>query len=382
MVFLLMYFSFGFWNTAQPDGWGGFLLVGVILLLVDPPRKGTISMAIAGVLVATATLLKPTFAAYLAIPIAFPCTHASNNNDRIRGVVACISAFCITAATPMLLIAIRSGGWDDMLDIAHSWVSHASNRISVTFVGSPYFWPYAMPALLAGVGTLILYIRKARRLAGIVALWEAIGLAVPVIQGKYFGYHFIPFLISAIVPIAVTIEAATSLTRRWVLIALCVTVLGPLAMCCLSRKDSSASYERPQAALAAYIVAHSSPRDGILVAAGELIPVYALSQRLPPTRFPYTYPLVAESPLRAKFQNVFMREITHHPPFYVLLDASYGSWFFAGFPAFDDFLHSNYAVVNRMGTDEIWQLKRTGGMKEPLQSLAEDRNFNWGPWAR
>jgi hypothetical protein len=68
LCIFLNYVSFGFWHTAQPDGWVGWLLVGIVLMLTtpEPPRAWT--MVAVGALVGVAALTKPVYCGFLALP--------------------------------------------------------------------------------------------------------------------------------------------------------------------------------------------------------------------------------------------------------------------------------------------------------------------------
>jgi hypothetical protein len=117
------------------------------------------------------------------------------------------------------------------------------------------------------------------------------------------------------------------------------------------------------------------------VAGGELIPVYSLSQRRPATRFIYALPLIVDSKAREEYQRVFMREVNRQPPSYILLDENYANWIYDSFPEFKDFLKSNYTVVTRLGTNELWRQMSTCCKDLPLQEIKQP-DFEWGPWAR
>lgn len=50
----------GYWSTAQPDEWGAFLIAIAVALLIEPHWSHWRTMLGVGVLIALATLLKPT----------------------------------------------------------------------------------------------------------------------------------------------------------------------------------------------------------------------------------------------------------------------------------------------------------------------------------
>lgn len=380
VIFLLVYFSLGYWNTAQPDGWAAMIFAGVTLLLISPPQR-TLSMAAAGLLIAAAASFKPTFAIYLVLPVLFPCMDIEEKRFPFRDVAVCIAVFGVAVAVPTLLLVRASGGAEDLLDTAYFLQSHASLRINWAILKVPFFRAYVIPAILWIAGIIILYRSSRRRLALLMAVWGVLGLAMTVLQGKYFPYHLIPFLVAAILPIAVATHAVASLNRDHVLMLLLLVIGVPMAFYSLHGRDSSAAYERPQAAVAAYVVANSSPKENILVWAGELNPVYTLSDRRPPTRFSFSYPLIQDSRVKLKYQKIFMRDIAERPPYYVIFDSrEEGS--LRLFPEFNEFLCENYTKVAWMDENEIWRLKRADSGGVQTESSGRRETIAWGPWSR
>lgn len=355
IVFSLIYFTLGYWNTAQPDGWAGFVLVGVILLLIDPVRRPQVSMAIAGAWIAAATLLKPTFAPYVALLIAFPCARVGDRGYPLGAVAMGIASFCSVIAISLTLLAISCGGWEDILDVARFYMAHATDRPGPRMLRMQFLCAYSMPLVLAASGIVLLYHSGERRRAGLMAWWCGIGLAVTALQGKYWPYHFIPLLTALVPPMAVSLSALSSLRRRWALSAILTLMLVPLAVTALYDNDESMTYEKPQAAIAAYVVANSDADEKVLVMSRD-VSVYALAERRPPTRFSFDAPLIVESLVRDRYRQKFMREINDDSPHYILFDTHSGPETLRLFPEFNAFLRARYTLATQVGVTEIWQL--------------------------
>jgi len=377
LCFALGYFSLGYWNTAQPDGWAAMVLVGIILLMLDPPWSASISMAVIGALIGIIALINPVFSAYLALPIAFPCLNGTSSRHQFRNSGICIAAYVATVGAVAVAL-VNAVGLQEIVDLGHFLVAHVSRRTALNALGAPFFKIYIIPVALAVVGVVILYRSKKRRLAQVIVLWAAICLFTTSLQGKYFPYHLIPFLVALNVPMATAIFAVAPAGRAMI----AVLALAPLAISALYSRDSSAAYEGSQAAIANYLMDQSDSSEKILVWAGELMPVYEIARRRPPTKFSFSYPMFGESEVKAKYRRIFMQQIASNPPCYVIFDSEYGRKLLAEFAEFNALLNENFHPVRVIASNEIW--KRKDGCHNRAYESREIvmRPYAWGPFAR
>jgi hypothetical protein len=112
--------------------------------------------------------------------------------------------------------------------------------------------------------------------------------------------------------------------------------------------------------VAAYIDSHSNEGDTIFLWSGN-IRVLAIGKRRPATRFGTFEALITQGPLQAKYREIFLTEISAHPPRYIVVDcleSGYRSesslWLLKDFREFDRFLRLHYRLTTAIGAYEIW----------------------------
>jgi hypothetical protein len=226
----------------------------------------------------------------------------------------------------------------------------------------------------------------------VVGAWLALTLALVLIQGRFWVYHWLPAVIALSVGSGLAIGA---ILRRlgplhnrggWRL------AIGVVAMAALLLPSAGRavyrSYEWPIyvagretrqlylehvsmlahgwnsstfLAIADYIRGHSQPEDRVLCwGIDPVINFYA--GRLAPSRFGYSYPIAVPGAMREGYRKIFLNEITDTPPRYIVIDARQ-SWelidepglvLLQAFPQFAAFIRDGYVQETMFGDYQVW----------------------------
>lgn len=403
VFFLLRYLYLGYWSTAQPEIWGAFLIaVAVSLLIQSSGSEGRVLSSI-GVLIALATLFKPTFLIFLLLPLIFSLS------DRKRWVPAgmCVLAFSVTIALS-LAIVFWNGGlreyWDVLRFLATSY-SPLSKRSLLNEVSS-------LPELLRQIGLVIPYLlvlpalvliwRTGRKqLTWILTTWFVLAVLLLLAQGTYWWYSFMPSVIAVVVilgcglscltgPSAAPIGRQLATGFAALLIGLSVIasdfpdhiwgnltwpayVLGDKNRLDHVKNVADGYHIQELDSVAAYVEGHTSPADTILLWGFE-IPVLVMSMRHPPTRFGTFEALITEGPLLAQYRRIFLDDVSRSPPRYIVVDplnSGYRSesslWLLQHFDAFNEFLHKQYRLEIQIGQYELWVRSQSSSGSLDLQ---------------
>jgi hypothetical protein len=394
IVFLLTYFALGFWHTAQPDGWAGMLVLVVVTLLIESPGRPLWVMTGIGVVIALATLIKPTFSMFLVLPLLYPVRKVGESASNIGSLSCCVLGFGAASSAVLAAIFHDRAAFQDVTDVAHflrSTYSPFGQRHVLSELGE-------LPLILAVLGLLspfvlsivgIFAIRKdgRRRQSGILAAWFTLAFLEVAVQGRYWAYHWIPVMVAMAPILGATFDiysrrlTMAELPQRKsgaLIVLICCCVLAPSGELALyssygwpsylfgleNRRqyvakfwDDLGSFDR----VSEYIQQHSSSTDGVLMWGYDPL-INVLSERKSPSRFSMSYCLVVDGPLRVKFRNTFMQDIGRTPPYYIVVDA--GTWalvdksgkeLLSQFPQFDRYLHDNYVLARWVGTFEVWK---------------------------
>lgn len=391
VYFGLWYVSQGFWNTAQPEEWGAFLIAMAVVLSIESSWLPMRTMVISGVLIALATLLKPTFIIFLPLPVLF-----SVSQRKWARACLCLLTFVSTVILT-LAIAFRNGGLEDYWDVLRflgTSYSPLSKRDLLAEIGALplMLWRMglAVPYLFVLPTLVLIWRNRGLRFAGILATWFCFAVLLVVAQGMYWDYSFI----LANIAVAVILGTGLSLLCRRgmapivghlatgmaaLLIGLSVVLsessdyfygslgwpnymLGIASKSDYMLKVTGGYHVEELDEVAAYVKNRTTENDTILLW-GYDIRVLAMAQRMPPTRFGTFEALVTEGPMQVKYRQIFLDDIFHRPPAYVVVD-SLGSgyrsesslWLLRNFGEFNRFLHSRYREVTQIGEFEIWEM--------------------------
>lgn len=373
---VLAYFGGGFWNTAQPDGWGGLLILTCVVLLLkgrkeltdakDPNDPKLLTAMGCGAGIALATLLKPTF----LIDLALPVLHLLGEPERRRqgGVRlgACLAAFGLVIAAGLGLLQWQGGlaaYWDVLRFTATSYGA-GSRHLLTELAGQPYTLlrnGLLVPCLLAPYG---LWRLKENPEARLLAAWWGLALLTVLIQGKYWLYQWTPGVIAVAPLLGVALapcgerlgqagtapapeasqpspsQASRAPLATALALLISVAAVAPAAARAVfhahdwplyalrleSWKQYVVRFSNPDGTwtlppferLADDIAQHSTPGDTVLMWGWDL-QVNLLSHRKPPSRFGFAFPLVMPGPMEAAYRRQLLADIQARPPRYVVV---------------------------------------------------------------
>lgn len=235
----LLYWPIDYWNIAQTDGWLNLPCAGALLAVLvagDALDRGWRGAALgawllAGVLAAVAVLFKYT-AATVALPLLLGVLHVGLRHGwRVWPalVLIPIGALIPLAGTWAWLVGV--GAWDAFLDVQLELVPEyvARTRKNRTVWESlerlfalthhkadvaPLFYA-GLVALLPAVGTAVWGGRRSLLGWGIALAWWGTALASVLGQGKFFDYHYLPFLVPSALFVGLFVGGVLGWIAAW-----------------------------------------------------------------------------------------------------------------------------------------------------------------------
>ncbi len=362
LAFALWYASQDINVTGQPDGWACALCMGALAVLLAPGRRmAARRAALSGAMVGLATMIKPTYAAFLVMPVMWVVWTEDLGPKHLGSLGLAILASWITP----IAIAVAWFAWHGALRAAID--VHLLYTASV-YAGEPLLafasalidWADArhLPQFMLGAPFAVMGLielgRRDRRAAVTVASGGAAAVMGLVAQGTYWSYLWLPFLpflallagfgVDAIDRLANARTGWTGLlpgafSSRSLLLASQILLLGSAAVTpilevgrgarYLSGRQSRAGYyahfqyeeqaEPETAAVASYLRSHTKSWEPIQVW-GMAAAIYVQSQRWPPTRFGTSQGLVAggDNAWRRRYRTEFLTAFKRALPAYVV----------------------------------------------------------------
>ena len=212
LLWVLAYANTGFMNTAQPDGWVAWgLLFALAPLLLRPGPASVPLLAVAGGAAALAALLKPHYAAFLALPLLLAALDA-RAAERPRLALAALGGFlapviawlAIAGATgtlaPFHEAVIRFNAEKNTAGL----LAALSESLSYGFLEDPVIL-LGLPLAAAGIAPLA---RSDRRAALLLGAWLVLALPLILLQRPYYPYRL------HIVSPVIAMLAAAAVSRR------------------------------------------------------------------------------------------------------------------------------------------------------------------------
>jgi hypothetical protein len=398
LLFLIEYLGSGYGYAAEPDEWGGMLvLLAVSGLILDSQRHPYFRLSIAAFILAVAVLLKPTFATFTPLVLFYPTGRKilSLENAALRSLGFLFIAIPVLASYAYVF---RHGGWKDLVDalrfVQFSYGSLGERLSLQTLLHGlrmVYDLGLTVPYTLALVGLWIMSLKSEGSLARILGMWFALSVIMLVLQGVYWQYEFLPITISTAVIIGVTCKyserwAVTPL-RRYVWESAIFMLLGTICLApfisntyfaavgwpayIIGHENRSRFAERinlPQEhryaleRITQYISSHTLPNDRIQIWGWE-VSALTHSKRRAASRFPSAWPMFSKTPMQSYYRKIFMTEISRSMPKCIIVDTRwYGDSIdlaVGDFPEFDHFLQAHYMISHRQGEFQVWTLKQS-----------------------
>jgi hypothetical protein len=215
-------------GSAQYDLWVGTAMLAATLAVTRPGGYRSRDLVLAGALIAMASLTKPFYPAFLAVPGVVVLVH----RRRVPGSPARDLALLVAGwLAPIALAAVALASQGVLLDAwnanvvyslrvyvpASEFSAHpSSSPLVVMFNGTWRFLSQPIILLLIAPvvsGVVVLWMR-ARTLAIAILAWLAMGVFFVLLQNKFWPYHWSPTYPALLVLAAVGIHAAISDSRR------------------------------------------------------------------------------------------------------------------------------------------------------------------------
>ena len=378
ILIFVLYYASGQWGLAgQRDTYAAFLLLGALWAFVklhsNAKNVGLLTMTM-GILCGATFLMRPT---YIFFAIAFLIL-LWKLPKRLRTICFYLAGCALPIVAFLLPYVFIKDGllqvYDTIIRFNLDVYSEVTVPINLWSRGRAPIFGFA----LAGI---VLTIRQRRRDRTMFLLLGASALLSPIMMGKYFTYHFEPFMLLIIPFAGVGLQCLTDyIPMNVVRNATIVLALAIFAYLYYpyhliryyfeARSNSpsplEATYERvlpdslygiaAQQDVVQYVDRVSPAQEPI-----ETISIFpGLRWRLhrqPATRFTSIVPLSAYTrnvpPYGAAWRREFLQALTQTPPHFIVVSRSTQWWPFVGktndsaiasIPGFDSLLSANYSL--------------------------------------
>jgi len=403
LAFSLQYLGTGYFETAQPDGWAGALLVMSFVPLTRDERGTSASdVILSSLLTGSCVLVKPTYATFLGVPLVYVLlSRCSGFPQKLRLAGLAALAFVVPS-----LVAVGWFAWRGALnELTDTFIGFAMAQalipvpgVDSSFRGTLFRFAhriYANPATVCGlIGAFValfsLWRTRPRSAAVLVAGLGFSFFSVYVQQRYWNRYQWHPAYMT------LTLLAGIGVGRLWhdgprrgarvvavgLGIALLITLTheparqvyrwGQLQLGYISDEQYDAEFQYETSGitvdrrLAAYVRSHTQTSDRVLIWSDPL--VNFLSDRAAPGRFGMhgglNAPILTQYNLR--YRSEFMRSLSASPPRLIAVgtvDLDRGGPYRNRnighqFPLLRDYLLNEYQPVARFGDMEVWERTR------------------------
>lgn len=401
IFFCLVYYTGSYANTAQAEGWGGMTTLATVAALLVAKMRPSV-MLLVGVLVALASLIKPTFLIYTLLPLVYCIGAPIAWRGRVRYLAFCYVSFGIVISAGVLLLLI-TGALRDYLDILIYLYTTYEPLDQPSFFSALLSLPknvthygLLVPYLIAPITLWSMWRKESPQVARLVAVWLVLATVTVVVQRRFWQDHWIPATLASACVLGVFVTYARSflahptradLWRRVLVPLVFLAAVAPSAKLAIFSNYLWPSYavgiadrdkyitslitefkEDPYGLnyltlrrVADYISSRSSPQDKLVVWGWDVW-IFVMSERKSATRFGFFQALIDEGPLQKKYRKIFVEEVSSVAPKYVVVD-THGSWFLeqgAGvkllnqFPEFRELLQAHYRRLAVLDVYEIW----------------------------
>jgi hypothetical protein len=369
VLYLLWYASLDHHNTAQPDGWAAIFLIIAVSLLLTGERLSHTSGAGAGALIAACALIKPTYALFVALPVAQGLMQwrIARAGRVVRFWIVAGLGFVAPVALCVAWFVAR-GAFSDWIAVHVHWIPSSYAQLDAAWLNrGQYLLAFLTterfaPAVPLVVGGLYVVRRQSRPDALVLSLWLAVALFGVLVQGQFYPYHWHP----AYPPLAALAGLGLDAVWTWLrahanivrapvrldderggsrIVFVVAAALGAVVLIgaaigpalhdyrfvkSLGTSGGVTNYDRVEFGpfghhggvfpeLVNYVEANSSPADTVLVW-GSAAGVNYLSARAAVTPFGFIQPLVdpPDTELRRQYRDRFMARLTSTPPRYIV----------------------------------------------------------------
>lgn len=393
-LFYLIYYNFGYWHTAQPEGFQTPFILSAVLLYdrASESKRPLLLLFGSGFVVALAPWFKQTAVVFIVALLAWAAFDYWRVRDGVNKIWPLLGGV-LTATGLVVGFTAVTGMLDSMLeafDFAFFEYPNQSPAELLEIIQLTGSWGIWFPALivpfLAGLGLLLSNRPVPSRWLGIM-LMAAAGLASVYIQRHLWLYHLVSSLPFMLLIGAFSLDSSLiflqSLTdkRYKSIVWLCAfgavsLLLPPLSrhlaydiplLSYLSGRTSREAYLedyelRDVIETAEYLAQHTGEEEPIFVW-GHYAMIYYLAERPNPTRFINDPPLSLPHQYQAAWRQEVITDLIANPPVYIVVATDDETGFepqtseeqLSNFPALADFLATRYQLETNIGDFEIYK---------------------------
>jgi hypothetical protein len=213
--------SLTYHHSAQFDLWIGTAMLGCVLLVTRPEGYRTRDLVAAGALVGLASLTKPFYPAFLAVPGIAVLFHRRSDVRAAAVDIVWLVLGWLAPIVPMMAWLWAQGA------LREAWEVHIMFNLRVyapgiAFAGVQAASPMALrvqglwrfvsdPVVAVAFGPmlagLVVLWRRQRALAAVLVTWVLIGTGFVLLQNKFFMYHWMPIYPALVLLCAVGLHA-------------------------------------------------------------------------------------------------------------------------------------------------------------------------------
>jgi len=402
--FALIYYSYGFWEHAQTDGWAGFLVVFALWMMLlgwqRPKGRARLWLMIgSGATLGLAFGLKYTIGGagvLIFAPLIAGTIGQTHTRFRIRDLLACVLGGLAVLA---LIVAVLAafGALDPFLDIQSfitgyvGYVSKSKPGLADEFSLIGMMSPYLIAVVAVGlIAVAVEWIATRESLTLVVGLlWVLAGWVSGHVQGKGFSYHYLPMLPAYALLIGAAVESIAGLLRKpghrgtfaiLVLIGLYLpsraSMLDRFGLTALGQPNPTevfiaATQSTSDFDLAAIVTfadvvrAHHKPGDSLFLW-GYSTMLYFLTDVPPRYRYPYSWPFMVNYYDGRYTQDLLDRLRANPPKQFVVQSKDATPWatynpkssneMLAEYPALTAFLAQHYHLVAKQARFALYEL--------------------------
>lgn len=405
----LAYVPLGFWDTAQPEGFGGVLLVWALVCATlpdGPGRRVVVGWLAAGALYGAAALLKPHLGAGVLVSVGFASTARAAPRRWLAPVLAFAAGGLLPVALTLGWLA-KKGALGAMSEVLFGFAPHYTalslaepGALSLLRRSVEPLLRFGTPQLLGLVAFFALprISEGERRFSAHVLGVAAIVLIGVGVQAKFFPYHYAALLLLLALPAGWGYwKLWLSLADRplgWLLLAAAGVALAvpfhpggrqlalfghqtgvrleaarrlpPERQALRDRLHSLADVDAGTNRRVARWLAHNTqPDDAVYVWGFEPV-IYAEAGRRPASRFIYNVPQRAAWSAEAS-RSELMQELEARPPAAIVVvredrfphvtgNGQDGAQALRGFSELAQLIDRRYTPAARIGDIEIHRL--------------------------
>ncbi len=273
-IYSFLYFSLGFWHTAQPESYMGLWIIMGLYLYFE--SKTFWHYFLSGLSIGIIFLLKYSMGILLIGLIVFTLLNKEKLIEKIKTISSISLGFIFVLVTVILIIYLKGALWDYYTQLLFTldYGKLSSYGIKPLIDGRDVFVSVISPAIifLVSISTFWFYFRRfdsdLNKKYVLVAVFLLLSIISVIIEGKYFCYHISrTFVLIAILSgigfsytVSIFLNEQSKKTRKTLIVSLLIIfiiILGPRGFYSNTSKSFQFFYDKE-----AYLLSYGGYNDG------------------------------------------------------------------------------------------------------------------------